>query len=251
MARFKTSFPQESMRTRQFRKAIIRKTLQIARQHPTWTDEEIATLVETEVPILCDLCVESSFSKAPVPSIEKFFLNSARDQRQDYVGRFFVHKMEKHLRSNKLTNNLIPVFSYSVASLLGHDAHEDYSKRLKALIDHMTQKGMHFEEIIESESAKNIIQEIVDVYKYELIKTASFETLLKNKLDAELAKYQMDNQGEHIDIIATVNSIYDDFLAAIGISSPGKKKDALDTPARNSLNSIFSTSLLMNNEDPL
>ncbi len=211
------------MRTRQFRKVIIRKTLQIARQHPTWTDEEIAALVETEVAILCDLCVESSFSKTPVPGIEKFFLNDARDQRQDYVGRFFVHKMEKKLRSNKLTNNLIPVFSYSVASLLGHDAHEDYSKRLKELIGHMTQKGMRFEEIIESESAKKIIQEIVDVYKYELIKTASFETLLKNKLDAELAKYQMDNQGEHVDIIATVNSIYNDFLAAIGISTPGGK----------------------------
>jgi hypothetical protein len=219
MARFKPSFPQESMRTRQFRKVIIRKTLQIARQHPTWTDDEIAALVETEVSVLCDLCVESSVNKAPVQALEKFFLSDVRDQRQDYVGRFFVHKMEKNLRSNKLTNNLIPVFSYSVASLLGHDAHEDYSKRLKEMIDHMTQKGMRFDEVIESESAKMLIQEIIDVYKYELIKTASFETLLKNKLDAELAKYQMDNQDEHVDIIATVNKIYDDFLVAIGITS--------------------------------
>lgn len=211
------------MRTRQFRKVIIRKTLQIARQHPGWSDEDIAALVEMEVPVLCDLCVESSFSKTPVLSLEKFFLNDGRDQRQDYVGRFFVHKMEKNLRSSKLTSNLIPIFSYSVASLLGHDAHEDYSKRLKELIDHLTKNGMRYEEIIESESAKKITQEIINVYKHELTKTASFETLLKNKLDAELARYQLDNQDDHIDIIETVKKIYNDFLVAMEVpSSRGK-----------------------------
>jgi hypothetical protein len=223
MARFKPLFPQESMRTRQFRKVIIRKTLQIARQHPTWTDEEIAALVETEVPLLCDLCVESSFNKTPVPSLEKFFLNDDRDQRQDYVGRFFVHRMEKKLRSNNLTNNIITIFYSSVVSLQGHHAHEDYTKRQKELIDHMMLKGLRFDEIIESDSAKNITQEIIDVYRYELVKTASFETLLKNKLDAELARYQLDNQDEHIDIIETVNRIYDEFLETIGVPSSRNK----------------------------
>ena len=220
MARIKPLFPQESIRTRQFRKVIIRKTLQIVRQHPTWADDDICALVEAEAISLCDMCVESSFNDGASPGMEHYFLADARDQRQDHVGRFFVYKMERQLRSDHITNNLIPIFSESVASLLGHDTYEEYSKRLKDLIDGMTDKGMTYPEIIKSEPAQRFIQEVVDAYKHELLKTSSFEDLLKNKLDAELARYQTDNLDKSIDIVEAVNSIYRNFLTTIGLVSP-------------------------------
>lgn len=228
MAKFKPLFPKESMRTRQFRSVIIRKTLQVVRKHPDWSDEEIMALVEAEAVSLCDLCVESSFSENPESIVGQHFSSDVRDQRQDYVGRFFVHKMQKQLRADKLTNNLIPIFSQSVVSLLGHDAHEDYSKRLKELIAQMTKEGVTYDKIVESEPVKSIIREIMDVYKYELVKTSSFESLLKNKLDAELVKYQMDHQEKHIDIVEAVNRIYNDFLLAIGASNGNTGKNRKD-----------------------
>lgn len=220
MARIKPLFPQESIRTRQFRKVIIRKTLQIVRQHPTWADDDICALVEAEAISLCDMCVESSFNDGVSPGMEHFFVDDSRDQRQDHVGRFFAHKMEKRLRSDHITNNLIPIFSESVASLLGHDTYEDYSKRLKDLIVNMTGKGMTYPGIIESEPAQHFTKEVIDAYRRELLNTGSFEDLLKNKLDAALARYQTDNLDKNIDIVAAVNRIYNDFLTTFGLTSP-------------------------------
>ena len=223
MAKFKPLFPEESMRTRQFRKVIIRKTLQIARKHPNWTDEEISALVEAEAVSLCDLCVETSFSEKPELVVGQHFTDDVRDQRQDHVGRFFVHKIQNQFRADKLTNNLIPIFSQSVISLLGHDVHESYSNRLKELISHMTQEGVSYEGIVESEPAELIMREIMDVYIHEMNRTSSFEALLKNKLDAELARYQADHQDKHIDIVSAVNQIYGDFLEAIGVNNGSGK----------------------------
>lgn len=227
MAKHRPLFPEESLRTRQYRKIIVRKTLQIARENPGWTDEEIAALAEKEVAPLCDLCVESSFERDQASLVGKYFLGDCRDERQDHVGRFFLHRLVEPLRANHLTNCLIPVFAQSVASLLGQDAYENYSKRLGKLIARAMENGTTYNEAIESESAQILLQDIIDVYKHEMSKTASFEDLLKNKLDAELVKYLFERHIENVNIEEAINQIYDEFIRLMNSSSPQKSLDRI------------------------
>ncbi|MBI4389790.1 MAG: hypothetical protein HY580_06375 [Nitrospinae bacterium] len=214
MAEYKPLFPTELDRTRHYRKVIIRKTIQIARANPDRTDEEIAELAEREVAPLCDLCVESSFDDAK-PLVERYFLDEDKEERQDHVGRFFIHRMEKRLRANDITKYLIPVFAQSVASLLGQEKYEDYGDRLQRLLNKTIKEGMTYQEALESRHGQSLTQEILKSYKHEIANTPGFKDRLKNKMDAELVKLRSNFNGESLNIVETVNFAYEEFLRLI------------------------------------
>ncbi|MBI5427355.1 MAG: hypothetical protein HZA02_03655 [Nitrospinae bacterium] len=215
MAEYKPLFPGELVRTRHYRKVIIRKTIQIARANPDRTDEEIAELAEREVAPLCDLCVESSFDDAKPHLVGRYFLDEDKEERQDHVGRFFIHRMEKQLRANDITKYLIPVFAQSVASLLGQEKYEDFGDRLQRLLNQTVKQGMIYQEALESRRGQGLIHEILKSYKREIANTPGFKDRLKNKMDAELVKLQSNFNGDSLNIVETVNLAYEEFLRLI------------------------------------
>lgn len=212
MADYKPLFLKESQRTRQYRKVIIRKTLQIIRNNPDLKDEEIIRLAEKEALKVCDLCVESSFEDEPRELIGQYFLNEHEGQRKDHVGRLFLHPLDGHLRRGALKECLIPVFCQSVVNLLGQEMYDAFSKRVEQMINVAQNHGIIYNEMLDSPPAQALMQEILTAYKKEMLNTGGFAAQLKNQIDGALVQYQRDNPGLEFDIEKGVEQAYADFI---------------------------------------
>lgn len=212
MADYRPLFPKETKRTRQFRRVIIRKTLQLVRKYPDLKDEQIMALAEKEAVQICDLCVESSMEEAPSSSVGQYFLNADESQRRDHVGRLFLHKLEGNLRQGSLKECLIPVFCQSVVNLLGQEVYDSFSDRIDKLISYMTKQGVVYNDMLDSKPARILMAEIIEQYKIEKNKTGSFADQLKNKIDTALVEYQREHPNEQFDIEQGVEDAYNDFI---------------------------------------
>ena len=219
MADYKPLFAKESVRTRQFRRVIIRKTLKIIRENPDLTDQEIMILAEKEAVKVCDLCVESSFEEKPHEAVGQYFLKEGHSERRDHVGRLFLHPLDGHLRKGNLKECLIPVFCQSVVNLLGQDGYDAFSKRIDQMVKVATNHGIVFREMLDSPPAKALTQEIIDAYRKEMKRTGGFAAQLKNQIDTALVNYQRDNPTEEFDIEQGVESAYNDFIELMGLNN--------------------------------
>ncbi len=219
MPSYKPLFQKESVRTRQYRRVIIRKTLQIIRNNPDLKDEEIMALAEQEAVKVCDLCVESSMEEDSRELVDQYFLVEQEAQRKDHVGRFFLHPLDGELRKGHLKQCLIPVFCQSVVNLLGQDLYEQFSGRINQMIQIAQKHGIVYNDMLDSPPAKALIDEIIQAYKKEIGRTGGFEAQLKNQIDSALVNYQREHPGEEFNIEECIDGAYNEFTRLLGLDN--------------------------------
>lgn len=219
MPEYTPLFAEESQRTKQFRRVIVRKTIQLIRQFPNASDEEIQIKAEQEAVQICDLCVESSFEEGSRPLIEQYFINEKEGQRRNHVGRFFLHKLEDQLKGPLFKECLFPLLADSVNSLLGEEKYDAYTGRIKAFLKEMGQQGMSYNEAMDSQPAYEIMEEIIGEYLKEMKSLPKLQDQLKNQIDEALAKYQSKNPSKVVNIDKNVQLIFDKFLQSLEINS--------------------------------
>ncbi len=217
MTDYKPLFQKESIRTHQYRRVIIRKTLQIIRHNPGLKEEEIIALAEDEAVKICDLCVESSMEENSRELVDQYFLMETEAQRQDHVGRLFLHPLDGELRRGYLKECLIPVFCESVLNLLGQETYDQFSKRIQQMIQIAKKHGIIYGDMLDSPPAKALIQEIIQAYKNEIKESGGFEAQLKNQIDAALVIYQNEHQNEEFNIEKNIEGAYQDFTRLMGL----------------------------------
>ncbi len=216
MADYEPLFSEETARTLDFRKIIIRKTIQISRRNPHLSVEELVAMVERETVKACDLCVESSYDDSNPYLPGRYFVRDQREERQDHVGRFFLNQIQKKLRYGKLKPCLTAVFARSVGWLLGQDAYDKFSRRLVKLLEQSYDEGLTYEEALNTSPAGEIMDEILLHYGREFGRSVGFEYRLKNYLDAALVKYHTEHKEETVHVERTVKEAYDDFIRLMG-----------------------------------
>ena len=217
MTDYKPLFQKESIRTHQYRRVIIRKTLQIIRNNPGLKEEEIIALAEDEAVKICDLCVESSMEENSRELVDQYFLMETEAQRQDHVGRLFLHPLDGELRRGYLKECLIPVFCESVLNLLGQETYDQFSKRTNQMIQIAKKHGIIYGDMLDSPPAKALIQEIIQAYKIEIRESGVFEAQLKNQIDAALVVYQNEHPNEEFNIEKNIEGAYQDFTRLMGL----------------------------------
>ncbi|MCA9484948.1 MAG: hypothetical protein KC553_14550 [Nitrospina sp.] len=217
MPSYKPLFQKESVRTRQYRRVIIRKTLQIIRNNPDLKDEEILALAEQEAVKVCDLCVESSMEEDSRELVDQYFLVEQEAQRKDHVGRLFLHPLDGELRKGYLKQCLIPVFCQSLVNLLGQELYERFSDRASQMIEIAHKHGIVYKDMLESPPAKALIDEILQAYRKEIQRTSGFEAQLKNQIDTALVHYQREHPGEEFNIEDCIAGAYEDFTRLMGL----------------------------------
>ncbi|MGP0628240.1 hypothetical protein ACTRW9_00875 [Nitrospina sp. 32_T5] len=219
MEEYTPLFIEESQRTKQFRRVIVRKTIQLMRQYPKASDEEIQTMAENEAVQICDLCVESSFEEGSRPLIEQYFLTEKEGQRRNHVGRFFLHKLEDQLKGPLFKECLFPLLADSVKSLLGEEKYDIYTGRIKAFLQEMGQQGMSYNESMDSQPAYEIMEEIIGEYLKEMKSFPKFQEQLKSQIDDALGTYQSKNPEKVVNIDKNVQLIFDKFMHSLEINS--------------------------------
>jgi len=218
MAEYTPLFIEESQRTKQFRRVIVRKTIQLLRKHPKATDEEIQSMAEKEAVQICDLCVESSFEEGSRPLIEQYFITEKEGQRRNHVGRFFLHKLEDQLKGPLYKECLFPLMADSVQSLLGEEKFDIYTGRIKAFLQEMGHQGMSYNEAMDTQPAYEIMEEIIKEYLKEMKSFPKYQEQLKSQIDDALAKYQSKNPQKVVDIDKNVQLIFDKFIHSLEIN---------------------------------
>ncbi len=219
MTDYKPLFHKESIRTQQYRRVIIRKTLQIIRNNPGLKEEDIIALAEQEAVKICDLCVESSMEEGSRELVDQYFLLETEAQRKDHVGRLFLHPLDGELRKGHLKECLIPVFCESVLNLLGQETYDQFSTRIQQMIKIAKKHGIIYGDMLESPPAKALIREIILAYKNAITETGGFESQLKNQIDTALVTYQIEHPNEEFNIEKSIDGAYQDFTRLMGLDN--------------------------------
>ena len=223
---FEPLFPKDMVRTSQFRRMIIRKTMQLLREYPDLGEVDLLELAEKECAQICDLCVQSA---SDVPGsenlVKKYFLNEKEMQRRDHVGRFFVQKLEPNLQNEISRKNLYPAFAQSVKDLLGADSYDLFNGRITALLGEYTDLGTNYDGMLETVEAFALMKEIARVYRKELKKSPHGTLLLKNNIEEALIKYQYKNPEDSFDLDSLVERAFDDFMRALELNYLTDKAD--------------------------
>ena len=226
MGDFEPLFPKDVERTRQFRRTIIRKTMQLMKEYPDMSEVDLLELVERECVQICDLCVQSaSHETSPEDLVKKYFLNERELQRKDHVGRFFVQKLEAHLQDEVSRKNLYPAFAQAVKELLGADSYDLFNDRIIILLNECRELGTNYDGMLETVDAYNLMKEIARVYRKEIKKSPHGSLLLKNLIESALIKYQYKNPGDAFDLGTLVERAFDDFMRALELNYLSDKAD--------------------------
>lgn len=215
MSDYNPLFPDDCDRTQQFRRVIIRKTLQAVRENPGLDDEALLKLAEQDTQQVCDLCIESSFEDQPKRLLGQYFLTDKRSQRKDHVGRFFLHPLEAHLKNGSIRKALYPVFARSVPSLLGEHVYNDYQTQIETLIKKSQKDGILYDDIMNSDASQELMRKIVLRYREEMQKSTAFQDRLINQIDDALTRYQTEAPNKTIDIDSFVQDVFRDFAQAL------------------------------------
>ena len=212
---FNPLFPEDNKRTEQFRRVIIRKTLQLMRENPKMEDDQIIDLAEKEAARICDLCIESAYEDDPTNRINQYFMDERVGQRRNHVGRFFVNALEGYLNEPIIKRAIYRVLAVSTEDLLGKKTFVSYTQKITALLGAGSKEGLSYNQVMNQKSSKEITHEIIKLYWDKLQKTPSFEKQLKNQINDALVKYQTQKPEEAFDIEVFVEEIYDYFITAL------------------------------------
>lgn len=215
MSDFKPLFPEDSRRTEQFRRVIIRKTLQIARDNPKMDTDQIIELAEKEAVRICDLCIESSYDEDPNSRISQYFMDERVGQRRNHVGRFFVYALEGYLNEPIIKRAIYRVLAASTEELLGKKTFQSYSQKITQILKDGSKEGLTYNKIMEQKKSKAVTFEIIRLYWEELQSKPSYEKQLKNQIDSALTKYQSQKPEEAFDIESFTQEVYDYFITAL------------------------------------
>ncbi len=216
---FEPLFPEDVIRTRQFRQTIIRKTMQLIKEYPDMDESDLLELVEKECVEICDFCVQSASQESSSEDlVKKYFLHEKELQRKDHVGRFFVQKLKVHLQNDVSRKNLYPAFAQAVKELLGADSYDPFNDRIKILLAECRELGTNYDGMLETVEAYNLMKEIARAYRKELKKSPYGSLLLKNLMESALIKYQYKNPGDAFDVGTLVEQAFDDFLRALELN---------------------------------
>ncbi len=215
MDEFKPLFPEDSQRTEQFRRVIIRKTLQLARENPKMDDDQIIDLVDLEAVRICDLCVESSYEDDPSNRINQYFMDERVGQRHNHVGRFFVYALEGYLNEPIIKRAIFRVLAVSTEDMLGKKKFAHYTQKIEELLKTGSKEGLSYDKVMEQKPSKEITLEILKLYWEKMQQTPSFEKQFKNQIDSALTKYQAQKPQEAFDIEVYVEEVYDYFITAL------------------------------------
>jgi len=215
MDKFKPLFPEDSKRTEHYRRVIIRKALQLARENPKMDNDQIIDLVDLEAVRICDLCVESSYEDDPTNRISQYFMDKEVGQRHNHAGRFFVHALESYLNEPIIKRAIYRVLAVSTEDILGKKTFASYTQKIKELLKTGSKEGHSYDKVMEQKTSKEITLEILKSYWEKMQQTPNFEKQLKNQIDSALTKYQAYNPEEAFDIEVYVEEVYDYFITAL------------------------------------
>lgn len=215
MSDFKPLFPEDSERTEQFRRLIIRKTLQLVRENPKLEDDQVIDLAEIEAKRICDLCIESSYDEDPDSRISQYFMDERVGQRRNHVGRFFVFALEGYLNEPIIKRAIYRVLASSTEELMGKKTFNSYSQKITEILRAGSKEGLSYNKIMEQKPSKAVTHEIINLYWNELQNNPSYSKQLKNQIDSALTRYQAQKPAEAFDIEAFTEEVYDYFITAL------------------------------------
>ena len=215
MENFTPLFPEESKRTEAFRRVIIRKTLQLARENPDLEEIDLIEAAEREAQKICDLCVEASFEDDPTNRIHQYFMDEKVSQRHNHVGRFFVAALEGYLNEPVIKQSVYRVMAQSTEDMLGKKEFEAYTAKIKELLENGIKEGLSYNQVMELKAAKSITHEIIQLYWEKSQNTKSFEKKLKKQIHSALTKYREQKPEENFEVDIYAQEIYDYFLTAL------------------------------------
>lgn len=225
--------PEETIRLGQIRKSIINKIIQIYKDSPTLTDEEILIQAEAETKSMFDQIINKPVSApakesatppgqpvAPKPRTKKW----GREDRKDHVGRFFLTLVEKQLKQEGILDCLIPVYAKTIQSLIGDTAYSKFEAKINKLLDFAKQKGFDYNQTLMSKPGKETMIDLMTLYRSEFANSPSFAEKLKNKLDETLvqniAKVNEKNPEHPLNIEETINQAFNTFMKVIRVPAP-------------------------------
>ncbi len=215
MNNYNPLFPDESKRTEQFRRVIIRKSIQLVRENPGMEESELLEIAEKEAIQVCDLCIESAFDDQCPKLVNQYFINTEKSQRKDHVGRLFVHKLEPYFKKSQIRQTIYPALAKSVVILLGNDLWEEYNQKIYTLLKNANQKGFSYDTFLENPSAQKIMKELISLYWKEMQSTPAFQDQIINQIDDALIRFQAKNPSKCFDIEQFIREIYNDFIQAL------------------------------------
>lgn len=215
MTEFNPLFPEDSKRTEQFRRVIIRKTLQLVRENPKMEDDQIIELAEKEAAQICDLCIESAYEDDPSERIHQYFMDEKVGQRRNHAGRFFVYALEGYLNEPVIKRAIYRVLAVSTEELLGKKIFTSYTQKITKLLEAGAKEGLSYNKVMDQKASKEVTLEILQLYWDGLQKNPGFEKQLKNQINDALVKYQTQKPEEVFDIEVFVEEIYDYFVTAL------------------------------------
>lgn len=220
-----SSSPEEIIRASNLRKSIIRKILQITKGNPDLKVEDLVMRIEMETQGLFEQMQKIPFiQQEQAPAVVKpRSKRRGREERKDHVGRFFLALLEKPLRQEGVQECLVPIFAKSVQALIGDEAYNKFSQKIAHLLQFATDKGFDYDQVLQSKPGKEIMQNLLDLYRSEISASPSFHDQLKNKLDQALVQNSDSGSPEQMDIEGAVNKAFIAFAKLLNVSSPQKK----------------------------
>ena len=141
------------------------------------------------------------------------------------MGRFFLTLVEKQLKEANILDCLIPVFAKSIEVLIGSEAYSKFSQKTAHLLEFAAQKGFDYDQVLQSKPGRQIIEELMTLYRSEMVNSKGFSEQMKNKLDQALVhnikKINDKNPDHPLNIEEEINKAYNSFVKAI---APQAKK---------------------------
>ena len=199
------------------RQDIIFKILKVVKDNSDLSSDELFKQVEAETMSMFNELIKPNEENAPKDKDEDSKVRTKRrmkrkdrNQRKDYVGRFFVHLMEKNIKQPGIPDCLIPVFAKSVQTTIGEELYAQISSKINRLLEFAEKKGFDYDQILASKPGKTITAEILSLYNAEM---SSFsEKQLKNNLDETLVKnIESIKNGQELNIEDTINLAFNEF----------------------------------------
>lgn len=214
------------------RKTIIQRVIEIYKNSPTLTDEEIVAQAEAETKAMFDgirhqppvPSAPTSPTEAAHPLAKTRGKRRGREDRKDHVGRFFLTLVDKQLKEEKIMDCLIPVFAKSLQVLIGDEAYNKFAQKTAHLLEFAAQKNFDYDQVLQSKPGKQIMEDLMVLYRSEMVNSKGFAEQMKNKLDQALvqnmAKLNEKDPEHPLNIEEEVNKAYNSFIRTI---APKKK----------------------------
>ena len=209
--------PQEKIRFNNIRKSIIQKIVDVCLKYADSSPEELVRKAELESMGLFEKFHFPSVGAGDVPTEKPRKKRMGKNDRKDHVGRFFLYLLEKELKEAKVEHCFITVFANSVHSLIGEELYEKFAQKINHLLDFASQKGFTYEQALESKPGKEIMKDILGLYKHEMESSSKFGDRLKNRLETALIDNFTNEEKAEFNIDKIVQDTFKSFIKIIGL----------------------------------